>query len=374
MILVCLALVPVAMCVCLPLCQWLIARALRKGQLDQPGREPHKLHAQPTPNVGGIAIFAAVALPMALALAAVWLAPASWWQGALAPLAVHLPGLKAQTPLGLGVLLSLTVLHVLGRIDDTRGLGPYTKLLVEAGAALFLSIALDVRILHLLSDYGPAGVVASHLLTMFWIIAIVNAMNMLDNMDGLSGGVGAIAAALYLMATLLAGQWFVAALAALLLGALVGFLVFNFPPAKVFMGDGGSLVLGLLLAIISIRTTYFSTDHSAAAPAPGAWYGLLMPLLVLAIPLYDLTSVTLLRLARGQSPFKGDHNHFSHRLVRKGLSRRTAVLVIWLCTLATGISGVMLAHLTWWQACLAAAQTIAVIAVLAILERTHEQA
>jgi UDP-GlcNAc:undecaprenyl-phosphate GlcNAc-1-phosphate transferase len=156
--------------------------------------------------------------------------------------------------------------------------------------------------------------------------------------------------------------------------------VFNVPPAKVFMGDGGSLVLGLLLAVISIRTTYFDTEVGTAASggakqgAPGAWYGVLMPLMVLAIPLYDFTSVTLIRLAQGKSPFVGDQNHFSHRLVRKGLSRRAAVIVIWLCTLATGLAGVMLGSLEGWQAALAAGQTVAILALLALLERSKPSA
>ncbi len=146
---------------------------------------------------------------------------------------------------------------------------------------------------------------------------------------------------------------------------MLGFLIFNFPPAKVLMGDGGSLVVGLMLAIISIRTTYFSPND---AVMPGAWYGLLMPLMVMAVPVYDCASVVLIRLSEGRSPFVGDRRHFSHRLVSRGLSARTAVIVIWLCTLATGLSGVMLSSLTGWQAGLAAAQTIAIVAVLGAME------
>jgi len=363
---VCLGLMLLAMSICLPLCQWLIGMATRHGHLDRPGSEGHKRHTAAIPNVGGIAIFAGIVIPMLLAILAAWFAPQSLWQGILEPIGEHLPGLKRVTPAALGVLACLTVMHVTGVIDDRRGVGPLTKLAVQGGVALVLAALMDVRVLHYLDQYGPIGTAISYALTVLWIIVITNAMNMLDNMDGLSGGVGAIIAVLYLAATLIGGQWFIAGLAALLLGSLIGFLVFNFPPARVFMGDGGSLVVGMMLSIISIRTTYF--DPAQTGNSPGTWYGVLMPVMVMAIPLYDFVSVTLVRMARGQSPLKGDHNHFSHRLVRKGLSRRAAVIVIWLCTLATGLSGVMLSRMVWWQALLAAGQTAAVLAVLALLE------
>ena len=283
--------------------------------------------------------------------------------------------------MALALVVSMTILHVLGLVDDRRGLGPIVKLVVQLIVAVALATLFDMRILQFLGGFGPLGSVACIGLSVLWIVAITNAMNLLDNMDGLSGGVGAIISGLYLAATLINGQWFVAALSALLLGALVGFLAFNFPPARVFMGDAGSLVVGLLLAVISIRTTYVQADADQTTATVGtaasdygpnaAWYGLLMPLIVMAIPLYDLTSVTLIRLAQGRSPFVGDHQHFSHRLVDRGMSRRTAVIVIWLCTLATGLGSVILGRLEGWQAAFIGAQTAAVIAVLILLERAR---
>jgi UDP-GlcNAc:undecaprenyl-phosphate GlcNAc-1-phosphate transferase len=262
----------------------------------------------------------------------------------------------------------LGLLHIMGLVDDRRHLGPFVKLAIQLVIAVVLAVVFNIRVLHLLEPYwGSFGFIASVVITILWMVVITNAINFLDNMDGLAGGVAAIIAALFLGATLINGQWFVAALSALLLGALIGFLVFNFPPAKVFMGDGGSLVVGMLLAIISIRTTYFDSTQG-----PSHLHAILMPLILLAVPLYDFTSVTLIRLSQGRSPFVGDQSHFSHRLVRKGLSKRTAVLVIWLCTLATGLSGVMLGSLTPWQAVIAGGQTLIILAVLAILERTSK--
>ena len=276
------------------------------------------------------------------------------------------------------VLVGMLVFHIMGLIDDRKRLGPFSKLFVQLGVAGVLAGFFNVRIFDFLEHHGPLGFAASVIISVLWIVTITNAMNFLDNMDGLSSGIGIVCGVMYLAATLINGQWFVAALAALLVGALLGFLCFNFPPAKVFMGDGGSLVLGLTLAIISIRTTYLppgsSLDGSTAPSPPGKWYALLMPVLVLAVPLYDLTSVTIIRLLQGKSPFVGDQQHFSHRLVKKGLSKRTAVIVIWLCALATGVGGVMLSQLEAWQAGLVALQAIAVITVLALLERTKPTA
>jgi UDP-GlcNAc:undecaprenyl-phosphate GlcNAc-1-phosphate transferase len=370
MIALCLLLAGVSFVISLPLTRLLIGLGHRRGLVDAPdaaGSGGRKDHARPIPNTGGVAIFLAIALPIAAVLAAVWVVPESSWTGPLAPVAPHVEGLRSQTRLGVGILAALAAIHVLGLIDDRRRLGPYSKLLVQLAVALGLVLICRLRVLEFLGkNYGLAGEAVSIVLSVAWIVVVTNAMNFLDNMDGLAAGVGAICAALYLAATLIGGQWFVAGAAALLVGSLAGFLVFNFPPARVFMGDGGSLVVGLMLAVISIRTTYFAPG---SPHAPGAWYGVLMPLMVLAIPLYDFTSVTLIRLAHGQSPFRGDQNHFSHRLVRKGLGKRAAVLTIWLCTLATGIGGVMLGSLGGWQAALAAGQSAAVVLLLAVLER-----
>lgn len=372
MIAICLSMIVVAFLVSAPLTWGLIRVGRRFGRLDAPdapGSGGRKNHQAPTPNIGGIAIFTAIVLPILLGLAAVWGVPASDWRGWFAPATPYLPGLRQQTPMALGVVGALLVIHILGLIDDRKRLGPFLKLGVQLLVAGVLAGFFDVRIFEFLGrSYGTLGVAVCVTLSILWIVIVTNAMNFLDNMDGLSGGVGAICAGLYLAATLLGGQWFVAAAAALLLGGLLGFLTFNFPPAKIFMGDGGSLTVGLLLAIISIRTTYLEPGSAAA---PGAWYGVLMPLMVLAIPLYDFTSVTVIRLAQGKSPFVGDRNHFSHRLVRKGLSPRAAVIVIWLCTLAAGIDGIMLGSLPGWQAALAAAQSLTILTVLALLERTR---
>jgi len=369
MLTLCLALMLVAFAINLPLTWWLIGAGRRWGRMDQPGADVHKHHASAVPSTGGIGITWAILLPVTLAVVAVNVLPAETYTGWLAPLAAHIDGLRSHTPMAAGVIVAAVIFHVMGLIDDRRRLGPYLKLAVQFLVAFILATFFDMRVLHLLDQYGFVGESASVIVSVLWMVTIANAINFLDNMDGLSAGVSAIAAAIYLAATLMGGQWFVAGLCALLVGALLAFLVFNFQRggAKVFMGDGGSLVIGLLLGVITIRTTYVNPGDRETA---SGWYAVLMPLVVLAVPLYDITSVTLIRLAQGKSPFFPDQQHFSHRLVKKGLTKRTAVIVIWLAALATGLGGVMLNRLEGWQAALVMAQTLAVVAVLAILERT----
>jgi UDP-GlcNAc:undecaprenyl-phosphate GlcNAc-1-phosphate transferase len=261
-----------------------------------------------------------------------------------------------------------------GVIDDRRSLGAMPKLLVQAATAFVIAALFDVRLLTLLETSYGLGPWPSVIITVLWIVVVTNAINFMDNMDGLAGGVSAIAASLFMAACLVNRQWFIAATLALLVGALIGFLVFNFPPAKIFMGDGGSLVIGFILAILTARTTYYAPDDPYPGQAMGtAWYGVFMPLVVLAVPLYDFVTVTAIRLRQGRSPFVGDQQHFSHRLVQRGMSKRGAVVVIWAATAVTGIGGIALGSLRPWQAALVGVQTLAVLAMIWLLEHAMRE-
>ncbi|MHC4995355.1 MAG: MraY family glycosyltransferase [Planctomycetota bacterium] len=354
-----LSLVVLSFAISCPLTWFCRGLGHRLGQLDAPG--DRKIHTAPIPATGGIAIFWAIVTPMLLGLGAAAVLPESFWQKLIPELVPHLPGIKSQTPLALGIVGCLAALHFMGLIDDRKGMGPWTKLVIQLGAAAVLAIFFEVRLLELLDDYVPG---ASIVVTVLWFVVITNAFNFLDNMDGLSGGLAVICGGIFLATALINGQWFVAAPMALLIGAQLGFLVFNFPPASIFMGDGGSLVTGFLMAFGAVRVTYYGGG------ADVGWWAVLTPMVVLAIPLYDITSVTLIRISQGKSPLVGDTQHFSHRLVRKGLSRPAAVGLVWACALATGVGGVVLGSLAEWQAILVIVQTAAVLLVLALLERT----
>jgi UDP-GlcNAc:undecaprenyl-phosphate GlcNAc-1-phosphate transferase len=367
MIGLCLLLVAVGFAVATPATAAARAIGRRLGAMDSPGVPGQvKAAARRVPNTGGLGVFAGVALPMLGGVVLGWTEAAEPFIRLAPELERHLPGIRAEAGAALWLLAGLAVLHVMGLIDDRRPMGAWPKFAVMAGVSLAVILLTRTRMLTLLD--GPAGGPwLSILITVVWFVAVTNAMNFMDNMDGLSGGVGAIAAAFFMAAALVNGQWFVAATLALLVGALLGFLVFNFPRrpdggATVFMGDGGSLVVGFLLAFLTTRTTYLGPGLG------GGWYAVFMPLVVLAVPLYDLVTVTCLRLWQGRSPLVGDLQHLSHRLVRRGLSRRGAVIVIYAFTAVTAIGGVSLGSLRGWQAALVGAQTLLVLLVLAIEE------
>lgn len=328
--------------------------APRIGFVDRPGHR--KIHANPKPLGGGVAIFLGIALPMLAVVLGAHLVPLSDAD----PYAPYAGGIRQQTPLALAILGALLAIHLMGLWDDRKALGPYVKLLVQLAVAAVLTVYFDLAALTAL---GP---VLSTILTILWITAITNAFNFLDNMDGLSAGVAAVCTAAFLVAALSIGQLFVAANLAVLLGALLGFLCFNFPPASIFMGDSGSLVIGLMLGILTVRTTFLPPD----TPWRTGWYAVFAPLIVLALPLYDLIVVSAIRLARGKSPFVGDTNHFSHRLVARGMSRRTAVLCLYLVTAATAVAAILLTQMpTSFGAILIFAQTLLVLGVVALLEQ-----
>jgi UDP-GlcNAc:undecaprenyl-phosphate GlcNAc-1-phosphate transferase len=198
------------------------------------------------------------------------------------------------------------------------------------------------------------------LITILWIVGLTNSFNMLDNMDGLAASVGMIAASLFCAAQLAVGSLFPPAILMILVGALGGFLVHNHNPARLFMGDAGSNFLGFLLGSMTVVGAFTTSSHSEL--------GVLIPLLVMAVPLYDTASVVLIRIKEGRSPFLGDRRHFSHRLVARGLTPKHAVWTIDLVTLACGLGALLLHRLDYWGGLVVLAQTVSLLGVVAILE------
>ena len=363
-----LALAVVGVAISLPATALLCRVGHRLGALDSTGAAGHTKQLRGVPNIGGVGIFLAVALPLAVGLLALHFVDTTLLTSWIPSLEPHLPRLLegadqtiSSTTTALAMLGGMIVLHALGLIDDRRSLNPWLKLLVQVVVAAVMAIWFDVRLMSLLGTWP------SIIVTILWIVVVINAINFMDNMDGLAGGVSAIAAALFMVACIVNHQWFIAATLALLVGGLVGFLVLNFHPAKIFMGDSGSFVIGFLLAVLTARTTYYDPQQ-ADFPLGGGWYGVFMPLIVLAIPLYDFTVVTFIRLKQGRNPLVGDQQHFSHRLVQRGLSQRGAVVVIWAAAAVTGIGGVSLGRLDAWQAALVGAQTLLVLIMIALFE------
>ncbi|MGV6813495.1 MAG: MraY family glycosyltransferase [Phycisphaerales bacterium] len=370
-----LLLIPAAMIISLPATWIILVLSHRFNALDTQAIEGQtKADHRRIPNTGGIAVMLGIVLPMLAIIGVVSFVQPDSLPNSFDPIVAHLPGLRSMRPLAVTLLGCLLGLHVLGLIDDRRPLGPMFKLVVMLLPGAILAIFYDTRLMTLLDGF-VGGSWLSILITILWFGVIINAMNFIDNMDGLSGGIAIIASTMLLVASLLNGQWFIGAMLALLIGSTLGFLVFNFPPAKIFMGDGGSLILGLLLAFLTVRITYLTIEGDSALHPSSAWYAVLMPLMVLAIPLYDFVSVTTIRLSQGKSPFVGDLQHFSHRINRRGLSGRSTILVIYALTIATGAAGVLIAWALWWQAILLGIQVFALLGAIALFEyRSPENA
>ena len=247
-------------------------------------------------------------------------------------------------------------MHLLGIVDDHRPLSPWLKLAVQVGVALTLTGWFGIRSAEALR---PAAAV---IVTTVWIVALTNAFNFLDNTDGLSAGVASITAIVLAISALLAGQVFVPCLLLLVAGAVIGFVIYNFPPASIFMGDAGSLVVGYLLAVCTVLTTFYNPEMGRTP------FGVLVPLVVFAVPLYDMGSVIIYRLRQGVSVFRGDRRHFSHRLLRRGMSPTMAILTIYLATMATALPAILLPLHRWPVAILILSQCLCVVAIIALLE------
>jgi UDP-GlcNAc:undecaprenyl-phosphate GlcNAc-1-phosphate transferase len=335
--------------------------APRWNLVDQPNAR--KVHVTPTPLGGGLGIALGVLLPLAAAQFAVWLisrrvAPTGWLP---AELVIHLSGVTFRAGQLWVIVLAGLVIATLGLFDDLRALRWQPKLAVQFAVALAL-VAAGVRA-TLLVSLPWVGWIASIL----WIVVLTNAFNFLDNMDGLSGGIGFIASIVFAV-IMVAGtgepHWFVAGFLLILAGSLAGFLVHNWPPAKIFMGDTGSCLIGLWLASMTIVGTFYDYGPTGA-------HVILAPLCVLAVPLYDFCSVVVIRLMQGRSPFHADKSHFSHRLVDLGMTRTQAVLTIHLVTLTTGLGGLLLYEVEGWTgAILVLLLILCMLAVVAILETT----
>jgi len=330
--------------------------ALRAGFVAHPAAD--RYHRSVIPLGGGIAIFGALSTVILAAIVVVKFLAAPGRLGWLAERTTINPGdFLARMNELLVIWLSVLALFVLGLWDDKKRLGPFFKLAVQFAVAIIAAAFGEIRVEFFLESKAVTSVLSA-----VWIVLIINAFNFLDNMDGASAGIAVIVSSILFAAAAFSGQILVGGLAIVFVGTLLGFLVFNFPPATIFMGDAGSLVVGFFVALLSLRTTYY---HEAQS---GAWYPVLMPLVVMAVPLYDFISVTLLRLSQGKSPFVGDTQHFSHRLKRHGLTDTQTVLVLYLATLCTGLGATFLYQVNRVGAVLIFIQTILVLAIIALFE------
>jgi UDP-GlcNAc:undecaprenyl-phosphate/decaprenyl-phosphate GlcNAc-1-phosphate transferase len=278
--------------------------ALTYGVIDAP-TEAHKTHKNPIPYLGGVAIVLGVLVVSYGASLLSNFSASTFW-------------------LASSVLVPALVMAIVGLIDDMRRLSPWSRFIVQSAIGVFSAVVL-VTTDTIGSPTGSS--IIDIAVTVFWIVGLTNAINFFDNLDGGASGTVAISSAFLFLLAYQNGQVLIGALALVVAGATLGFLIWNRPPARIYMGDAGALFLGLLLASLTIRLE----------PNPiNKWASFAVPIFLVAIPILDTSVVVAKRLVRGISPFQGGRDHLSHRLMRLGLDKRQAVICLWLLTFFFG--------------------------------------
>lgn len=310
--------------------------AVASGFVKQPGAR--HIHTSPIPLLGGAAIYV----------------------GFVAALLVFNSNARAELQQLAGILIGGTIVALFGLWDDRHSLKAVIKLIGQfLAASVIIWSGIRVEFLH-----QP---VLNTIATFAWLVGISNAVNFLDNMDGLAGGTAAIACAFFFLLASSNSQVLVASMSAALFGACLGFLRYNFNQAKIFMGDTGALFLGMVLAAVAIKLRFENQDIVT-------W---MIPVMVLGLPLFDTTLVTISRLRRGVNPFTtAGKDHTSHRLVDRGFSRSEAVLVLYLVCCAFGMASLFLLKATVFEGYVTGA-VVAAICLYALwrleLRRTPSQ-
>jgi len=351
------------------LVRWL---ALKWDVVDRPGAR--KMHTQPVPLLGGVAIFLAFNLVILVNLALLLRAPDLGFPWLEANVLSFL-GEETIRPL-IGVFAGGLIIFILGVVDDLLALSPELKLVGQIAAGLVLVVSgvhadlfldnillrfewfasLPEEVQRWISLSAAGGV------SIFWVVLMTNAMNLLDNMDGLCGGVSGIAAMSFFLCVVPQHEYFVSVLLMVFIGSVAGFLYHNLNPARIFMGDAGAMFCGYVLATVALLGTYYteSTPTRIAVVAP---------LLALCVPLFDTASVIYIRWRRGESIMKGDKRHFSHRLVELGMTPRQAVEFIFLVAGVTGLGGALLGQVGTMGTVVIIAQTAGVFFLIILLMR-----
>jgi len=284
--------------------------ALSKGVLDRPN-SAHKSHKQPVPYLGGVAIIIGVVLVSYAALIYSKITWSNFW-------------------LATSVLGPAVVLGLVGLWDDLKSLDPLPRFIGQSISGLIVAVFLVLN-----DNIGnPTGITGLDVaITVLWIVGICNSINFFDNLDGGAAGTVAISAITLTYLAITGDQYFIAALAIVVAGSTLGFLIWNRVPARIYMGDAGALFLGVLIATLTVRFKP-SADNSLTSFA--------IPVLLLAIPILDTTVAVFSRLRRKVSPFQGGKDHLSHRLVRYGVSRKVAAITLWLFSALYGLFAVLI--------------------------------
>ena len=304
------------------------AFALRVGMVDLPG--PRKVHVTPIPLLGGLAIYAAVVI---------------------AALLVFNGPTRAQIA---GILTGATLVAAVGILDDRGLLHHQVKLFVgmPLAAGILLISGIHAQVFSVVFG-GRSGYLLDAALTVIWVVGITASFSILDHMDGLCAGVAAMSSVFFALLAFINGQTLVTTLGAAVLGAATGFLRWNFKPAKIFMGDGGAMFLGFLMATLGLKLRLENATHLSS------W---LAPVLILGVTIFDTTLVTISRSRRGLLPFATPgKDHVAHRLSNLGLGHRGAVLTLYFLGALGGGAAVVVSYLSTRGALLVGAFSLAII-------------
>jgi UDP-GlcNAc:undecaprenyl-phosphate/decaprenyl-phosphate GlcNAc-1-phosphate transferase len=278
--------------------------ALSQKIVDNP-TQSHKTHKEPIPYLGGVAIM-------------VGIVAVSYGTSLIANFSRNTFALASS------VLIPALILGLMGLWDDIRNLSPLPRFVAQTIAGVFTAFLL----ISSSTSGNPTGSqVIDTVITIIWIVGICNSINFFDNLDGGAAGTVAISSIALTILALGSGQSLIAALAVVTAGGTLGFLIWNKSPARIYMGDAGALFLGVLIAVLTIRLIP-TTETLVGSFAT--------PILVLAIPILDTTVAVLSRLRRGISPFQGGKDHLSHRLIRRGISRRVTAFILWVLSAVFG--------------------------------------
>lgn len=322
--------------------------ATKYGYVDQPGER--KLHRIPVPYGGGIAIFLSLAFVSCFGYLFIS------WDFISESLSDYvsfdnLKGANQTFAIAVGAFL----IFILGLIDDILDLNAKLKLSIQALIITYVIIKGSL----LMSFFIPTETLG-FFGTLFWVLLIMNAFNLLDNMDGLCSGVSVITLGIHFILMCIHEQYFVAMFTILLFSIIIVFFSFNKPPAKVYLGDAGSLLIGFLIAVLSIKSTYYRDGQTLAS--------VLTPILILTIPIYDVLTVMYIRYKQHKPFFVGDQNHFSHRLLALGFSQKQALVTILCITLAMGLGVILLSQSNSYEALLILGQVILLFFVIRAIE------
>ena len=328
--------------------------AVKFDFMDRPRGEAHKAHGKATPLLGGAAVFTSIALCLGFGFLMIYLRKFPHITGLLTE---HAAGALHIAPRMWILLFCAFLAMLLGLVDDRYALKAHTKFLGQFMIAVIAVFCGKVQ-LSLFCPIPAIGIAA----TIFWYMLMMNAINFFDNMDGLAIGTITIAMVLFAVVAILNGQVFVALLAALTAGSCAGFWFYNHHPATIFMGDSGSHLLGFMAATMSLLLSCFRLDQSLSR------FPILIPLFILAVPIFDTLMVVLIR-ARNRKPFWiGDHNHISHRFVKMGLSRKRAVDLVHLIALAIGLGAFPVLWGSFQTAAIVVSQAFLLLAIVSIMQ------